>query len=45
MLSFYKRYEASQTNIEADECDKIIKKYNWDTIAIKWSEIIAKLLK
>lgn len=45
MLSFYKRHQSSQINIEADECDKIIFKYNWDTIAIKWSKIIAKLLK
>jgi hypothetical protein len=34
-----------KNNEEINNYDKIIKKYNWNSIATEWSEIILKLLK
>jgi glycosyltransferase involved in cell wall biosynthesis len=44
MNLFYKQYQAGEKE-NFDKYDEVIKKYNWDSIAIEWSVIIAKLLK
>jgi hypothetical protein len=44
MNFFYKQYQAGEKE-NFDKYDEVIKKYNWDSIAIEWSVIIAKLLK
>lgn len=51
MLRFWYEYQETQLmglyqiNTELNAYDKIIKKYNWNSIATEWSEIILKLLK
>jgi hypothetical protein len=46
ILRFWYEREGFKVNGEQlNDYDKIIKKYNWDSIATEWSENIAKLLK
>ena len=44
MNFFYKQYQSGEKE-NFDKYDEVIKKYDWDLIAIEWSVIIAKLLK